>query len=310
MAQVQTRGIASWRLKHATFLATACSRRPATLDSAREIASRCQSPTPTIRHSGPRALFDSPCFAHSLSVHCLCKTCNPDPNARHPVRPAPPPTAVAPPAARIALPAVRAPPFGTASAGFADDLGAGSVDSPSPRPSPAAFRRRRAPRPRQFGEGRPGSLPRRWQRFFDRRHAPKPAKTPPAPPQEFFGKNSYCARGARSRPRQHPQRPRTLSRPLRRSHAPCPGDLPAHPRRAYGPTRRVAAPLGAVVPGVRSPKSRSKNPPKPSLASPSPLGTGWRETVPPSPPRLCGPRPPRRPCTLLPRSTVTPESRS
>ena len=103
--------------------------------------------------------------------------------------------------------------------------------------------------------------------------------------------------------------------------APSPGPSAGHMPHAQGtcqpipvaPMGRPAVslpPLGAVVPGVRSPKSRSKNPPKPSLASPSPLGTGWRETVPPSPPRLCGPRPPRRPCTLLPRSTVTPESRS
>ena len=73
----------------------------------------------------------------------------------------------------------------------------------------------------------------------------------------------------------HPQRPRTLSRPLRRSHAPCPGDLPAHPRRAYGPTRPVAGPsLGAVVPGVRSSESRSKKSAQTVSRQPVPSGDG------------------------------------
>ena len=116
------------------------------------------------------------------SVHWLCKPCNQDLNARHPARPASPPTAVAPPPARSALAAVRARPFAAASAGFTDSLQAVSGDSPSPRPAPVASRRRRAPRPRPSGEGLPRTPPRASHPVFGPCHAPDSAKMHPAAP--------------------------------------------------------------------------------------------------------------------------------
>ena len=78
--------------------------------------------------------------------------------------------------------------------------------------------------------------------------------------------------------------------------APFPGPS-ARPRpHAQGTCQPIpVAPMGRPTLPLAPPSARSsqaseawepaKNPPKPSLASPSPLGTGWRETVPPSPPR-------------------------
>ena len=228
--------------------------------------------------SAPRTLAprsDPPCLSHSRSVHCLCKPCNPTLNARHRPRAEPPPTPCAPPPTRAPLPTVRAGPFPAAFPAPAAVLAKSPIKAQSPGPVPRVSRCPRVPRPHQIAERHPRTPIRRWPPFASHRHAPNPAKTHPAAPQEFFGKNSYCARGARSTPRQHPQRPRTLSRPLRRSHAPCPGDLPAHPRRAYGPTRPVAGPsLGAVVPGVRSSESRSKKSAQTVSRQPVPSGDG------------------------------------
>ena len=321
MTQIREGGLASWRLEQ-PHRPPRRGRRSATAALPNETAAGSQSqakpqigatvPTPAIRHPGPRAPVDSPCLAHSLSVPCLCKPCNPGPNARHPARPAPPPTSAAPPSARAALPTVLAAHFSTASPGSVEGIGVGPVEPPSPSPASMACCRRRAPRPRQIAERQPRTPIRRWPPFASPRHAPNPAKTHPASPQEFFGKNSYCARGVRSTPRQHPQRPRTLSRPLRRSHAPCPGDLPAHPRHAYGPTRPAAGPsLGAVVPGVRSSESRSKKSAQTVSRQPVPFGDGLaRDGSPLHPHASAAHARPAGPCTLLPRSTVTPESRS
>ena len=124
------------------------------------------------------------------SVHCLCKACNPDLNARHPARSAPTAIPVAPASTRAALPAVLAAHFGTASPGSAEGIGVGPVEPPSPSPASMACCRRRAPRPRQIAERQPRTPIRRWPPFASPRHAPNPAKTHPASPQEFFGKNS------------------------------------------------------------------------------------------------------------------------
>ena len=115
---------------------------------------------------------------------------------------------------------------------------------------------------------------------------PNPARTHPTAPQEFFGKNSYCARGARSTPLQHPRRPRTLSRSHRRSHVPSQGNPPTRPLAPPGPPTPPPAPPSARSSQASEAWEPAKNPPKPSLASPSPEGTGWRETVPPFTPTL------------------------
>ena len=321
MAQVQTGSVASGRLKQPTFLATARSRRSATpaLPDAAAASSqppaqpqvRAPLPTPTIRHPGPRTPIGSPCIPHSLSVHCLCKPCNPDSNARHPARPASPPTPVAPPAARAPRPAIRAQSHVAVSPRPAQGIAQTPVQPPLPRPTPPAIRRQRPPRPRQSAERQPRIPSLRWPTFPGPRQAPNPAKTHPAPPQEFFGKNSYCARGSRFTSLQQPQRPFTLPRPIRRSHAPCPGDPPPPPRRSHGPTRPAAGPShGAVVPGLGSSEIRQKI--RPNRLSPArPLwGRAGERRFPPSPPRRSGPHPPAAPCTLTSRSTVTPESRS
>ena len=304
------------------MLATARSRQSATPTLRNEITANSQSqaapqagapaPSPTIRHSGPRACVGSPCFSHSPSVHCLCKLCNPDLNARNHPRPAPHPTSATPPATRAPLPTVRAGPFVAPFPGSAAGLATSPGKAQSPARRPASFGANACLAPAKSLNDSPAPQ----SAAGPLSPAPDTPQTPPKHTprrlKSFLEKTLTAREALAQHPANTPQRPRTLSRPLRRSHAPCPGDLPAHPRRAYGPTRPVAGPsLGAVVPGVRSSESRSKKSAQTVSRQPVPSGDGLaRDGSPPSPPRLCGPRPPRRPCTLSVRSTVTLESRS
>ena len=135
-------------------------------------------------------------------------------------------------------------------------------------------------------------------------------KSTPRRPKSFLEKTL----SAREAPAQHPAN--TPSVP-----APSPGPSAGHMPHARGTCQPIpVAPMGrpavSLPPSARSfPASEALNLAqkiRPNRLSPArPLwGRAGERRFPPSPPRLCGPRPPRRPCTLLPRSTVTPESRS
>ena len=135
------------------------------------------------------------------------------------------------------------------------------------------------------------------------------AKTHPAVASRVFSKKLLLrARRLAQHPANTPSVP-----------APSPGPSAGHMPHAQGTCQPIpVAPMGRPALSLAPPSARAfpasearnlaqKNPPKPSLASPSPLGTAWRETVPPFTPTPT----PHGPCTLLPRSsTVTPESRS
>ena len=135
-----------------------------------------------------------------------------------------------------------------------------------------------------------------------------PPKHAPSHLKSFLEKTLTAREAPRSTPRQHPQCPC----PLRRAHAPCPGNPPPHPRRASGPTRPAPVPsLGAVGPGVRSSKFRSKKSAQTVSRQPAPSRGGLARDGSPLHPHASAARAhPAAPCTLLPRSTVTPESRS
>ena len=170
---------------------------------------------------------------------------------------------------------------------------------PQAHPNPTAPRPPSYPRPRvstptiDTPENRPKHTPRRLKSFLE--------------------KTLIAREASAQHPANTPQRPRTLSRPLRRSHAPCPGDLPAHPRRAYGPARPAA---GLLPRRGRSRRRKLKNLPGKSaqnrLSPARPLwGRAGERRFPPSPPRFCGPHSSGLAGTLSPKSsTVTPESRS
>ena len=127
-----------------------------------------------------------------------------------------------------------------------------------------------------------------WKKLLLR--ARRPLKTPPTPPAS-----------------PHPlQAPPPVTCPMPRGPAsPSPSRLWADPPCRWPLPRRGRS--GRPKLGISLKKIR------PNRLSPArPLwGRAGERRFPPSPPRLCGPRPPRRPCTLSPRSsTVTPESRS
>ena len=265
--------------------------------------------------SAPRTLAprsDPPCLSHSRSVHYLCKSRNPGLNARHLPRAEPPPTPCAPPATRAPLPTVRAGPFVAPFPGSAAGLATSPGKAQSPGPVPRVSRRQRVPRPRQIAERQPRTPIRRWPPFASPRHAPNPAKTHPAPPQEVFWKKLLPrARRPLNTPPTPPATPHSLQAPL---PVTCPMPRgPASPS-PFAPMGRPA--LSLAPPSARSfPASEARNLAqkiRPNRLSPArPLwGRAGERRFPPSPPRLCGPRPPRRPCTLSVRSTVTPESRS
>ena len=120
---------------------------------------------------------------------------------------------------------------------------------PSACPSFLPFRRQRAPRSRPPGESQPRTptaclVPG----HRSPRHAPITAKKHPAPPQEFFGKNSYCARGAPSAPSQCPcaRRPSSAKSPT------FPWPNPRCPRAEHRRACTLAARSSVVVRGRRS----------------------------------------------------------
>ena len=96
------------------------------------------------------------------------------------------------------------------------------------------------PRTRSGDEGLPVTASPRSAVAPSRPHrAPNPAKKHPAQPQEFFGKNSYCARGPRfPRLRQR----RRVARPTQRNY-PSPLRIPATP----SPNRCPMSDFRAVV---------------------------------------------------------------
>ena len=123
--------------------------------------------------------------------------------------------------------------------------------------------------------------------------------TPQTPPKhtprrlKSFLEKTLIAREASA---QHPAN--TLSVP-----APSPGPSAGHMPHAQGtfqpipvaamgrPALSLAPPSARSFPASEARNLAQKNPPKPSLASPSPKGTGWRETVPPFTPTPLRPTP-------------------
>ena len=126
-----------------------------------------------------------------------------------------------------------------------------------------------------------------WKKLLLR--ARRPLNTPPTPPAS-----------------PHPlQAPPPVTCPMPRGPAsPSPSRLWADPPCRWPLPRRGRSRRPKL--GISLKKIR------PNRLSPArPLwGRAGERRFPPSPPRLCGPRPPRRPCTLSTRSTVTLESRS
>ena len=323
MAQVQTGSVASGRLKQPTFLATARSRRSATpaLPDAAAASSQPQAqpqvraplPTPTIRHPGPRTPIGSPCIPHSLSVHCLCKPCNPGPNAPHPARPASPPTPVAPPAARAPRPAIRAQSHVAVSRrpGPGDRANTRPT-APLPRPTPPAIRRQRPASPpanplnaspvSRASAGRPSPAPDRPQ---------TPPKHTPRRLKSFLEKTLTAREAPASRPSNNPSVP-----------SPSPG-LSAGPMPHAQGTRRplpvalmgrpalpLAPPTARSFPASEARKSAKKSAQTVSR-QPVPRGDGLaRDGSPLHPHAAPAHTHPAEPCTLTSRSTVTLESRS
>ena len=158
------------------------------------------------------------------------------------------------------------------------------IQSSSPNPSRT---RPKCTPPRQ------PSYPRMWVSHPPPPHAPQTQpKSTPRRLKSFFQKTLE----AREAPAQHPAN--TPSVP-----APSPGPSAGHMPHARGTCQPIpVAPMGRPALSLAPPSARSfrasearnlaqKNPPKPSLASPSPLGTGWRETVPPFTPTPLRPTP-------------------
>ena len=266
------------------------------------------------RTLAPRS--DSPCLSHSPSVHYLCKSSNPALNACHRPRPEPPPTPVGPPATRALLPTVRAGPFPAAIPAPAAVLATSQVKEQRPGPAPRLSRRQHVPRPRQPAERQPPTPVRHWPPFPRPRHAQNPAKTHPAAPQEFLGRNSYCARdpgfhplplaptAAEARPSQvRLFLPRPAHPPSRRYPRSSPCSL-LFTQSFLGEGFPVNAPR--VTPVVSAHRERPPNPARTHPAAPQEfLGrNSYCARGAPFPPNL------RCRCRLSLRSTVTPESRS
>ena len=169
---------------------------------------------------------------------------------------------------------------------------------PQAHPNPTAPRPPSYPRPRvstptiDTPENRPKHTPRRLKSFLEK---------------------TLTAREASA---QHPAN--TPSVP-----APSPGPSAGHMPHTRGTCQPIpVAPMGRPALSLAPPSARSlpasearnlaqKNPPNRLSPARPQRGRAGERRFPPSPPRLCSPRPPRRPCTLSPRSsTVTPESRS
>ena len=133
---------------------------------------------------------------------------------------------------------------------------------------------------------------------------PQPAAAPPTPTPDR----------PQTPPKHTPPRLKSLlekTLTAREAPAPRPSNTPSVPAPSpglpAGPVQGTrhpvpVAPMGPPALPLAPPSARSfpasearnfaqKNPPKPSLASPSPLGTGWRETVPPFTPTLLRPTP-------------------
>ena len=147
----------------------------------------------------------------SPNAHCLAAAAARTPPALDPVRPGPAPRP-APPAAdgRTALPArptpapVRATPAGVRAP--PPRVPGNPVEPPQPTPPPCPTPARRLP-PRPLGESWGEGLPFEASPCSavapSRPHRPpNPARKRPAAAEEFFRKNSYCARGPQSRPLQ------------------------------------------------------------------------------------------------------------
>ena len=326
---------------------------------------RRSSPQP----SAPRTLApgpNPPCLSHSPSVHYLCKPHNPDPNARHHPRAQPPPTPVTPPSTRAPLPTVRAGPSPEAIPAPPALLATSPVKAQQPGPAPRVPRRQRVPRPRQpaepqprtpirlflprpvgegWGEGLPVEAPRVAPVVSaHRERPPNPAKTPPAAPQEFLGRNSSCARDT-------PKRTPSDTPPLQPLHPVRPTAAESRPSQVRHFLPRLWERLGAcsslsrgAIRGTRPGGEGLLSPIR--LLLPRPVGEGWGEGPPVETPRVTpvvsahrkrppspantppaapqeflrrnsycargAPFPPNRRCRcrLSLRSTVTPESRS
>ena len=181
---------------------------------------------------------------------------------------------------------------------------------PSPMLSLALFvlsRSNHAPPPRP-ASGRPsgGTQPRLKSQPAASAMPPNPAKMHPAAPQEFLGRNSYCARGPNLRPSRPPP-PIARTHPRRRpsrSHSSALAPLPFRPRPAapqefFGKNSyaRKATPVRPLQPPPAA------NRPNARLFLPRPLGEGRGEGLPGNTPRFStvasahSPSPPQMPLT-------------
>ena len=202
--------------------------------------------------------------------------------------PSPRPSLRPPPASRRALARRKHPPRRPASFGANACLAPANPLNASPVPRPAASPLSPAP---DTPKTPPKHTPRRLKSFLEK---------------------TLTAREASA---QHPAN--TPSVP-----APSPGPSAGHMPHARGTCQPIpVAPMGRPALSLAPPSARSfpasealnlAQKIRPNRLSPArPLwGRAGERRFPPSPPRLCGPRPPRRPCTLSTRSTVTLESRS
>ena len=132
-------------------------------------------------------------------------------NARTPVRPASPNRPAAAPAAPAPPTAVRFLPRLVETLAKPSVIPASSagIQGPPNREAAGILVERPAPtrvgQRSPVGEGFPIAMPRFRPVASGRpEHAPNPAEKRPASPQEFFRKNSYCARGAPFRPSRRP----------------------------------------------------------------------------------------------------------
>ena len=173
-----------------------------------------------------------------------------------------------------------------------------------PTPTTTPPRRKTPPRPLALWE-RVGACPGRdGDRVFRSRptsavassrphRAPNPAKKHPAPPQEFFGKNSYCARETPISTPRHPaaHAPGRLTQP-----APAP---PQISRPGPHPAGSVPQPpANTPQPSKRPPKTRQSSRPRepePPLGVRAPGGASTpqnaRRNRRSTPPQTARPRP-------------------
>ncbi len=220
-------------------------------------------PTPTSPATDCRPLATSPqtVYTSRVSHATPIRSASPAPATQPESAPCPP--IRRPPSSGSSPPRKRAPPASPAPGYPAPTPPPAALTLPraapptahrAPSPTPAATRNRHSPGPP------PCPSPLTALPFLHR--PPNPAKMHPAPPQEFFGKNSYCARGPQFR---LPRPPPTAAR-LRPSGLPRFSTRPSSRKArqsASGLWSRRSSTLNRYVHPTRPCRfPRPQNPPK------------------------------------------------